>query len=143
MTAERDGAYVFTSKDAGFSDERTLLVWQWEGEDALSRGYRFRIDLALPVDDPMTYPPLLGERATFSNVAKGVRWHGIVTRMQQTGKDHQYRYFQVLLEPRFTLTRLDRTSRVHASAHSDIKLHTLVKFTFEKCGLQTRSLRGA
>src|SRR5690606_1713570 len=106
------GTYVFISKAAGFKDEGALLVWQWEGEDALSRGYRFRIDLAQPIARAKDCAGLLGERATFANPAQGVLWHGIVTRLQQMDEDSQYRYFQILLEPQWTLARLDHTSRV-------------------------------
>lgn len=128
--------YVFTSEVEAFKDEQKLLVWKWKGEDALSRGYCFCIDLAQPIDDPTHCMPLLGERATFANNAQGFRWHGIVTSLQQLNEDAQYRYIQVLLEPQWSIARLDHTSRVHASETPDILLSHLVKFTLERCGFK-------
>ncbi|PWF24796.1 type VI secretion system Vgr family protein [Corticimicrobacter populi] len=137
-----EGAYVFTSQAQGFDEQDKLRVWQWDGEDALSRGYRFVIDLAQAMGDEDSCAPLLGTRATFAHAdpVQGVRWHGIVTRLEQTGQDSQYRYLRVTLEPQWVLARLDLASRVHAAESATIELKDLVDFTLRGCGLQIMPL---
>jgi len=137
-----EGAYIFTSQAQGFDEQEKLRVWQWDGEDALSRGYRFVIDLAQAMGDEDSCAPLLGTRATFAHAdpAQGVRWHGIVTRLEQTGQDSLYRYLRVTLEPQWVLARLDLASRVHAAESATIELKDLVDFTLRGCGLQVMPL---
>lgn len=142
MQALFNDIYAFTSEVAAFKHERALLVWKWEGEDALSRGYCFRIDLAQPIEKTDSCMHLLGERATLSNTAQGVRWHGIITQLQQMGEDAQYRYLRVTLEPQWSIARLDHTSRIHASENPDIRLSHLVNFTLSRCGLQPPGAAG-
>lgn len=139
MLEANHDAYFFKSEAQNFSDAKKLLVWQWEGEDGLSKGYCFHIDLAQPITDTSPTDPLLGVRATLYNEDQNVKWHGIVTSLAYTGQDDKYRYFRVSLEPQWVLAKLDHTSRVHASDTADIKLQDLVTFTLKQADLATQA----
>jgi|GEM_PF-6025170 len=145
MLDQPRNAYLFTSTATEFRDENALLVWRWEGTDALSEGYCFHINLAQrikdvndnPIENLVSPRVILGKRATFFNPKQKFKWHGIVSRMTELGSDTSFRYVRVSLEPKWVLGRLDHTSRIHASENKDISLSDLTKFTLQRSGLDT------
>lgn len=82
-------------------------VQQWQGEDKLSKPYRFTLRLATKnslLDDES----LLGERGVltfFEELAAPHTYHGVVTEVAYLDSDAIYHYYQVILEPRVTKLR--------------------------------------
>lgn len=91
-----------------------LLVASWQGEDVLSRPYRFEAVLATtnPLFDE---DAMLGQTACltlFDTLGIGHPYHGIVTQVEQLDSDDLYHYCRVVLEPRMTRLRLQRFSEI-------------------------------
>ena len=91
-----------------------LLVASWQGEDVLSRPYRFEVVLA-------SLAPLLNEEAMlgaparltlFDPLGAAHPYHGIVTLVELLDADELYHYCRVVLEPRVTRLRLQRFSEI-------------------------------
>jgi len=92
----------------------SLLVASWQGEDVLSRPYRFEAVLATsnPLFDEDT---MLGQSARlilFDAQGVGHPYHGIVTQVEQLDSDDLYHYSRVVMEPRMTRLRLQRFSEI-------------------------------
>nr|WP_314488880.1 type VI secretion system Vgr family protein [uncultured Pseudomonas sp.] len=92
----------------------SLLVASWQGEDVLSRPYRFEAVLATgnPLFDE---DAMLGQPACLTLFdAQGAAhpYHGIVTQVEQLDSDDLYHYSRVVLEPRMTRLRLQRFSEI-------------------------------
>ncbi|MGX5795658.1 type VI secretion system Vgr family protein [Pseudomonas sp. E2-15] len=91
-----------------------LLVASWQGEDLLSRPYRFEVVLA-------SLAPLLNEDAMlgvpahltlFDTLGAAHPYHGIVTSVEVLDADELYHYCRVVLEPRMSRLRLQRFSEI-------------------------------
>ncbi|CAM2879419.1 type VI secretion system Vgr family protein [Pseudomonas fluorescens] len=91
-----------------------LLVARWQGEDVLSRPYRFEVVLA-------SLNPLLNEDAMlgapahltlFDTLGAAHPYHGIVTSVELLDADDLYHYCRVVLEPRITRLRQQRFSEI-------------------------------
>lgn len=91
-----------------------LLVSSWQGQDVISRPYRFEAVLA-STNPLIDEDALLGQSAclTFCDAAGTMHnYHGLVTQVQKLDSDDRYSYCQVVLEPRLTRLRLQRFSEV-------------------------------
>ena len=82
-------------------------VQQWQGEDKLSKPYRFTLRLATK-NSLLNDESLLGERGVltfFEELAAPHTYHGVVTEVAYLDSDAIYHYYQVILEPRVTKLR--------------------------------------
>ncbi len=82
-------------------------VQQWQGEDKLSKPYRFTLQLATK-NSLLNDESLLGERGVltfFEELAAPHTYHGVVTEVAYLDSDAIYHYYQVILEPRVTKLR--------------------------------------
>ena len=82
-------------------------VQQWQGEDKLSKPYRFTLRLATK-NSLLNDESLLGERGVltfFKELAAPHTYHGVVTEVAYLDSDAIYHYYQVILEPRVTKLR--------------------------------------
>lgn len=82
-------------------------VQQWQGEDKLSKPYRFTLRLATK-NSLLNDESLLGERGVltfFKELAASHTYHGVVTEVAYLDSDAIYHYYQVILEPRVTKLR--------------------------------------
>lgn len=82
-------------------------VQQWQGEDKLSKPYRFTLRLATK-NSLLHDESLLGERGVltfFEELAVPHTYHGVVTEVAYLDSDAIYHYYQVILEPRVTKLR--------------------------------------
>ena len=82
-------------------------VQQWQGEDKLSKPYRFTLRLATK-NSLLNDESLLGERGVltfFEELAASHTYYGVVTEVAYLDSDAIYHYYQVILEPRVTKLR--------------------------------------
>jgi type VI secretion system secreted protein VgrG len=106
-----------TFRCAGFAPN-AFLVSRWEGQEAVSRPYRFEIEVAC-ADHDIALPLLLGARATletYSPEGKPLPWHGVITQVSHTGLDEDYAFYRVVLEPQLALLSQFRASRVYVDS---------------------------
>jgi len=110
-----------------------LLVLDWQGEEAISRPYRFEIRLASTsalLDDEL----MLGEPATLTITDSSSLphpYHGVVTDVEQLDGNGDYYFFRVVLEPRMALLRQFQFSEIWL----DTSLVNLIKAVLAEVGL--------
>lgn len=141
MLTEYDTTDALATFRSGVADPDLFLVHKWTGEEAVSRPYRFEIDLASRADN-IDLNGLLGSRATLTirgTEEQDLPWHGIVTELRQTRRDETYAYYRAVLEPQLALLRLFRLSRVYVHADEQAggkpDLYTVIRRVLEQCGL--------
>ena len=91
-----------------------LLVARWQGEDVLSRPYRFEVVLA-SLNPLLNEDAMLGAAAhltLFDTLGTAHPYHGIVTSVELLDADDLYHYCRVVLEPRITRLRQQRFSEI-------------------------------
>ncbi|EPJ84409.1 Rhs element Vgr protein [Pseudomonas sp. CFII64] len=84
-----------------------FLVLDWQGEEALSRPYRFEVRVASR-DPALDDEVMLGRRASlYITDAQGLAqpYHGVVTDVEQLDSQGEYFFFRLVLEPRMVLLR--------------------------------------
>ncbi|WP_339560934.1 type VI secretion system Vgr family protein [Pseudomonas sp. EA_65y_Pfl1_P113] len=92
----------------------SLLVLDWQGQEAISQPYRFDVSLASQnplLDDEA----MLGKPACltlFDAMGAPHPYHGVISQVEQLDCDDQYFYFRVVLEPRMALLRQQRFSEI-------------------------------
>ena len=114
MLNDYDTEQALASFRCGLADPDLFLVTRWSGEEAVSRPYRFEIELASARDD-IDLEELLGARATLSVLDAQERWlpwHGIITELRQTHRDDGLAHYRAALEPQIARLRMFRLSRV-------------------------------
>ena len=110
-----------------------LLVCSWQGEEALSRPYRFDVQLA-SLDPLLDDEAMLGKPATLTLFdAQGLPqpYHGVVSAVEQLDSDDRYFYFRVVLEPRMALLRQHCFSEIWL----DKNLPDLIRSVLKETGL--------
>jgi type VI secretion system VgrG family protein len=92
-----------------------VIVTHWQGNEGVSRLYRF--DITLAVDQGgVALEKLLNQHGTLSCRAPDGSprlWHGIVTQGVERGRDDTHYYYQVTLEPRMARLRNMRWSDIY------------------------------
>lgn len=141
MLNEYDTEQALASFRCGLADPDLFLVTRWSGDEAVSRPYRFEIELA-SAQDNIDLEGLLGARATLSVLDAQERWlpwHGIITELRQTHRDEGYAHYRAVLEPQLALLRLFRMSRVYVQADAQAggkpDLGSIIRMVLEQCGL--------
>ncbi|WP_341666718.1 type VI secretion system Vgr family protein [Alcaligenes sp. SDU_A2] len=141
MLNDYDTEQALASFRCGLADPDLFLVTRWSGEEAVSRPYRFEIELASARDD-INLEELLGARATLSVLDAQERWlpwHGIITELRQTHRDDGFAHYRAVLEPQMALLRMFRLSRVYVQADAQAggkpDLGTVIRMVLAQCGL--------
>lgn len=141
MLNDYDTEQALASFRCGLADPDLFLVTRWSGEEAVSRPYRFEIELASARDD-INLEELLGARATLSVLDAQERWlpwHGIITELRQTHRDDGFAHYRAVLEPQMALLRMFRLSRVYMEADAQAggkpDLGTIIRMVLAQCGL--------
>lgn len=124
----------------GFAPD-AFLVSRWEGREAVSRPYRFEIEVACAERD-IPLPNLLGARATLEVYlpdGRALPWHGVITQAAHTGLDDDYALYQLVLEPQLALLAQFRASRVYVDSDQPDQpwpdLAYLIRRTLRLCQL--------
>lgn len=129
------------------SENNALVVWKWQGREALSDTYRFEIDLVTE-NLTLNYRELLGCRARLQVHGQGrSTWHGVLTQVLLSGVEtageemagvKNYMYLRVTLEPQMALLRHEVVSRVHALTEEPQRkeLSSLIRHALRGCRLQ-------
>ncbi|WP_174996207.1 type VI secretion system Vgr family protein [Pandoraea iniqua] len=118
-------------------DPQTFYVSQWRGEEALSRSYRFDVEVGSR-DSRLVLERLRGTRATLTLMAAGGRhtpYHGVLTQAAVIGDDDHYTYYRFVLEPRLARLRQFRRSAVYL----DLSVADLIRQTLRKVELTRES----
>lgn len=113
-------------------DEGVLRVLSFEGEEAISRPFRYRIELLS--DDPEVDPAkILNKSATFV-LNRGdedpVKIHGIISEFEQRGRTSRYVSYEAVLVPR--LWRLGLTYR--NEIYQKMNIEKLIKQVLKDSG---------
>lgn len=98
-----------------------IRVFDWKGEEALSRPYRFEVRL-VSRDSTLDDEAMLGKPATLAITdAQGLPqvYHGVVTDVEQLDDNGAYFFFRVVLEPRMALLRQFRFSEIWLDSSLD------------------------
>src|SRR5690606_2814993 len=108
--------------------DKKILVTEWRGTEAVSQLYRFDITVAVRHAD-VKLEDLLDQKATlFVRNPDGStgRWHGIISQGGQLGRDENYEYYELTLEPRLARLGLRRWSDIYLAKQLDQLIHQLL-----------------
>ncbi|HEX7071975.1 MAG TPA: type VI secretion system tip protein TssI/VgrG [Rhodothermales bacterium] len=114
----------------------TFEVTEFSGEDAISRLFRFQIDL-VSRDPDIKFDDVVNKPATFM-LKRGLDetpYHGIVARFEQLGKAGDWYGYRAMLVPRLWLLSLNYQCRVFQNQTVD----GIIGQVLEESGFLTRS----
>ena len=138
MEELRPLTFAFGSRacpEAGFQ------VVRFEGEEALGRCYRFRIELASERQD-LDPAALVGGRATLRMLRRDrpeLAFHGVVARFRQLHQAPPFCFYEAVLVPRLHLLSLSR----HNQVFLDQSLPEFIAACLKDGGLEARDFRFA
>jgi len=138
MEEPRPLTFAFGSRacpEAGFQ------VVRFEGEEALGRCYRFRIELASERQD-LDPAALVGGRATLRMLRRErpeLAFHGVVARFRQLHQAPPFCFYEAVLVPRLHLLSLSR----HNQVFLDQSLPEFIAACLKDGGLEARDFRFA
>ena len=143
----RSVAGTFATPDRNTVRIRTLKVYRVQGEEAISRPFRYAIDLVhvndADVQVPLFAGQLLDKNATLEiRVTDGAamtrRVHGIVDEfIAEEGVSSNDTTYRVMLVPRLAMLARNRQNRIHAtSADQTARTDHQEQAAFERPGLR-------
>lgn len=139
-TTDRELLFTFEFKREGFPDFKVI---RFEGEEAVSRLYRFNIILAsssseFDLDSALNCNATLRIRSR--DLSRSVPYHGMVSDIEQLGQVDEYNFYRLTLVPRLWRLSLNKLNDVFLD---EFRIPDVIRHILERNGLRGPDVRMA